>query len=364
MSDNRVGMHTRQLQQVNQNGRTVRELIKVYLDAISDMEKAGMISKPDWTRIWTKPDSASVILRTYRHEIEKSLVSEADTVISAATLERAAGHTAHYHPSEVGSAEYCIGIMPGSFDPIHLGHVVTALGSIHQSELKLNGLIMAVGGDVPDKTEIASFRHRSRMVCSCIHSKLDPWITFTPIRYEIGRMLRNSSCFGSDPYEKRSLTDIAAFHLLFAMNPKVTWVYVTGSDKVNKYGTANERDLVEKTLAKRGVNVLFLKRDSEPIDLHSNCSRPWLRSLWDKGIFRRFDISYKGTSATHIRDLIVDQDPAIEEELDTGVLDYVRSHHLDDLYRFNRDVKHGVINRGTPEYNETMARFIERNIVD
>ena len=75
--------------------------------------------------------------------------------------------------------------------------------------------------------------------------------------------------------------DIAAFQLLFAMNPKVTWIYVTGSDKVNKYGTANERDLVKETLAKRGVNVLFLERDSEPINLHSVFLQPWLRHLWE-----------------------------------------------------------------------------------
>jgi nicotinic acid mononucleotide adenylyltransferase len=357
-------MHGRQLLQDNQSERTAKELVKVYLEAISDMERAGIVSKPDWARIWTNPDSSSRILRTYRYEIEKSLVSDFAEVNSAATLEWAAGRTAHHHSSEVSSAEYCIGIMPGSFDPIHLGHVVTAFGSIHQSELKLNGVVMAAGGDVPDKAEIASFRHRSRMIWSCIHLKLDPWITFTPIRHEIVRMLRNSSCFGNDPYKKRSLTDIAAFHLLFAMNPKVAWVYVTGSDKVNKYGTANERDLVEKTLAKRRVSVLFLERDSEPIDLHSIFSRSWLRNLWDKGMFRKLDISYKGTSAAHIRDLIVDQNPVIEEELDTGVLNYVRSHHLDDLYRFNRDVKRGVINRGTPEYDETMARFIEMNIID
>jgi nicotinic acid mononucleotide adenylyltransferase len=254
--------------------------------------------------------------------------------------------------------------MPGSFDPIHLGHVVTALGSISQSEFKLNGLILAVGGNVPDKTEIASFQHRSRMISRCIHFKLDPWIYFTPIRYEIATMIQISSSFNRDPYEKRSLMDIAAFHLLFAMNPKVTWVYVTGSDKVNKYGTTNEQDLVEDTLAKRGVNVLFLERDSEPINLNSIFLQPWLRDLWNKGIFRKLDISYKGTSATHIRNLIVAQDDAVKEEIDIDVLKYIRNHHLDDLYLFSRNVKLGIINRGTPEYYGIIEQFKKRNIID
>lgn len=355
---------------------TGQAVVQRYLTRAAEMVRRGALQTANWGGIWLGPRSRSSLLDTYCREAVRVADRRGLHLPKVHALIEAAQRTAQSHLAEASPRRAQLGLMPGTFDPIHSGHLCTALAAVTQRHL--GGVVFAVGGSVPEKPEVTAFEHRMSMIERCAAAGSQGWIAQTPLRRLMADRIGRAFCFRPQPkrpqpegqstadgHEIRRLGDIAAFSLLFSMNPNVSWTYVTGSDKVNKYGTADEEDLVNHTLAHWNVKVTFFERDVQPVSEASIGRRLWLRRLWEGGMFERLDVPlYGGTSATAIRDGIADMSDAISDDVEPPVLAYAVSRGLRELYAFSRDVRLGRVTRGSPAYREGMARFSASGLVE
>lgn len=347
--------------------------VAYYRDILLQKEHYGVISRPDIAKVRFGPIHAE--LQIYKGIINQLLEKHNRTKVDAELLFTAADMLST-RIANPGTSNYIFGLRPGSDDPIHFGHISAGLAAIlhlRSGNIPINGVIFATGGKVPDKPEISAFVHREAMVDEALKG-FGPWLSPSSVRNmtaeELSKqyIVQNRTKYyimGGTPEEQRSYCDIAAFNLLFALNPSMQWYYITGSDKVNKYGLANERELVFNTLYKHKIKVLYFERDDQPVQLEFIRKQPWLQKMWDEGMFIRSDISsYSDLSATKLRGMLVGGDPKAGDELHTDEIKYINEKGLLELYKFNTAVKNGSIARDSDEYKKQIKQFRDLGLID
>lgn len=347
--------------------------VSYYKEMLLQRENYKVISRPDISKVRLEPVPAE--LQMYKGIIKDLLGKQKRTNVNAELLFTAADLLSA-KIANPGTANYIFGLRPGSDDPLHFGHISAGLAAIlhlRSINIPINGVIFATGAKVPDKPEISAFVHREAMVNAALKD-FGPWLSPSSIRNmtaeELGKayIVQNNQKYyimGGTPEEQRAYCDMAAFNLLFAINPSMQWYYITGSDKVNKYGTANENELVLNTLNRYKIKILYFERDDQQVQMECIRKQPWLQKMWDEGMFIKSDISsYSDLSATKLREMLVKGDPKAEEELHTEEIKYINDHELLELYRLNNSVKNGEIKRGSGEYNATIERLRNKGIID
>ncbi|MBN1700087.1 MAG: hypothetical protein JW881_21430 [Spirochaetales bacterium] len=328
-----------------------------------------------WSDIWIHNKEKSNLYGTFTKEIENRMEKRNTGLPFAYILHEAAEAASRHHNDEICSSSAYVGIMPGSFDPVHYGHITAALNAVVQ--LKLDGVLFLIGGTVPEKPEITAFRHRLHMAQVYANDKWGTWIRYCPLRFDMAEIykaalwplpssLKQGAVSGTMALTIiRNITDIAAFCLLFAMNPRVQWVYITGSDKINKYGNENEKELVLHTLFKHGIQVFYSNRKDFPIDLNLIGKQRWLLDLWNGGMFIADDLTQNDrVSSSKIRHEIACDTPLVEQEIHPEVLHYIRRSGIGDLYRFRDMIKSGRIKKNSKEYTTQLSALYNAGLVD
>jgi len=177
------------------------------------------------------------------------------------------------------------------------------------------------------------------------------------------------SIMGETSEQQRSLSDIVAFAWLRIMNPDIKWAYITGSDKINKYASENERELVEGILKELNFIVVYLERDKEPVDLNTLRSYGWLKQLFNEGFFQKCPIPmYSGLSSSDIRRKIVEKDATIKTNMNLDVLNDIRLSHLTEVYTFEADTEKKLERdkdyRSSDEYKAKFESLRKKGLID
>ena len=131
----------------------------------------------------------------------------------------------------------CIGIMGGTFDPIHYGHLVTA--EIVRADFKLDSVIFVPSGRPPHKLDqkVTDPEHRYRMTCLATQS--NPY--FEVSREEIDR--------AGYTY---TIDTIKRYSELY--NGEAEFYFITGADVVNQILTWKEPESLLKMCEFIAVN--------------------------------------------------------------------------------------------------------------
>lgn len=291
------------------------------------------------TRTIKRPDTSTIHIAMtetqkarYMNAILNVLLSDDAKVVTPNILFRAADLAV---AGEASMSEAHIGLLPGTMNPIHYGHICASLAGIIVNEL--DTVLLANGGTVPDKPGSADPVVRNEMLgIAASEGSLTEWLKVTPIRQQTVEMFSKDRqtllLAGANEDVRRSNMDIAAFIWLFRANPKVIWTYLVGSDKVIGYGRKEEYGLIVETLADSRANaqVLYFVRDGEDIDL-ANYIAPygWMLEKWKTGFFKKSPLQTCALSASKIRIALVAGQEQVDgiplsECLSQDVLSYIR----------------------------------------
>ncbi|MBU1998810.1 MAG: hypothetical protein KKE64_04860, partial [Candidatus Omnitrophica bacterium] len=309
---------------------TARKTVYAYLAEINGLVRRGLSAEQiKDLRFNMTPEQKEVYLKAINevlNDMESQVLLEGkkfDKVINPAILFKAAKIATKKDRSSVKAR---IGLQPGTMNPLHFGHLSMSLaGVIGQI---LNFVLLANGGTVPDKPYAADANIRNTMANKAVEDVegLNRWVGVTPIRQQTVDMFSQSQAtiklVGANESIRRFNMDMAAFIWLFMANPKVTWFYLVGSDKVGSkkkdekgYGEKNEIGLVKETLSvtkeytgNKTKIVYFVRKGSE-IDYKNKIKKyEWLAVLWRR-LFRKSKIpSFDDLSATHIRTALSSED--------------------------------------------------------
>lgn len=115
-----------------------------------------------------------------------------------------------------------IGIMGGTFNPIHLGHIAMARAAMQAA--KLDRVLFLPSGVPPHKTGIAAAEDRWRMVCAAVAQEEG----FEPCRLELDRT--------GTTYTVDTLSE------LHALYPKADLFYIIGADTLMQLHTWHEAE--------------------------------------------------------------------------------------------------------------------------
>jgi nicotinate-nucleotide adenylyltransferase len=212
-----------------------------------------------------------------------------------------------------------IGLLGGSFDPIHAGHLALARAALERLGLAQVRFIPA--GHPWQKGEITDAAHRARMVALAIAG--EP--RFTLDLSEVER-----------PGPSYTIDTLRA--LRASLGPDVPLVLVLGADQMERLDTWREwqrlLDFAHIAVARRNDAVLTL---SWPLQTFYN--EHWARAaqLRDRpaGCIVDLEMAPVDASATEIRALLrapasPKRDARLAQIVPAPVLDYIRAH---DLYR-------------------------------
>jgi nicotinic acid mononucleotide adenylyltransferase len=236
---------------------------------------------------------------------------------------------------EVSPSQARVGILPGTMNPIHYGHIVVALGAILEHNLNL--VLLAPGGALPDKPHSAGFASRNEMLTIAAQSQdLCSWLHATPIRQQmadaVGTDRRTLRAAGVDETTRRYNTDIAAFIWLFRANPNIEWTYLVGSDKIAAYGRKGEYSLVVDTLGRANTQIAYYTRHGKDIDIARDIAPyPWLHQKWQAGFFKESALPTCDISSYEIRRAIAEGRDQVDRIsltkcLPQNVVNYISSH--------------------------------------
>ena len=346
------------------------EVARAHHDLIQQMRDSQKIFNADFNNVNLSPSENA--LKEISQTILRSLQTLNKPYANSPMIIEAIKEYADKHPEEQKFFQYYLGIRPGSDNPIHFGHITSGLAPI--IALRLNGVVFATGGKVPDKLEISAFKHRYAMTQIGLEN-FSNWLSQTDIRNITAKLAdtinpaTGKSIMGETALQQRSLADIVAFSWLRIMNPLIKWVYITGSDKINKYAKEDERELVLGTLKELNFVVVYLERDMEPVNYHTVRSCEWLKQLFDEGFFSKCPVpQFSGLSSTDIRKQIITNDPSLRTELDFEVLSYLNSSNLAKVFRFAAETEEKLAQdvnyRSSEEYRSKLEELRKEGLID
>ncbi|GKU78253.1 nicotinate-nucleotide adenylyltransferase [Paenibacillus sp. L3-i20] len=139
-----------------------------------------------------------------------------------------------------------IGIMGGTFDPIHIGHLLAAETARDQCGLDEVWFIPTAGSPLKDNAQGASAKERYEMVAEAIKSN----DCFRVMDIELKR--------GGVSYSYDTVTQLQALY------PDCAFSYIIGSDRINDLPKWNRIDQLACI-----VHFIGLERPSDPMDLES-----------------------------------------------------------------------------------------------
>jgi nicotinic acid mononucleotide adenylyltransferase len=276
------------------------------LHKVEERAAARAVRRPDVSTIHSAMTESQK--GRYNHAILKVLGLQGAKVVTPNILFTAADMALD---GEVSMSEAYIGLQPGTMNPIHYGHICASLAGILVN--KLDTVLLANGGTVPDKPSSADPRVRNKMLrIAASENGLSKWVKVTPIRQQVVEMFSKDRqtliLAGENVSLRRSNMDIAAFIWLFRANPKVTWTYIVGSDKVAGYGKKGEHRLIVDTLADPRANaqVLYFVREGEDIDVAKYITPyGWMLEKWKKGFFKKSPVPTCAISSSRIKAALV-----------------------------------------------------------
>lgn len=342
-----------------------------YYGILQQLKDLQLVTGADFNQLNLSPNESAVT--KIGESISKKNSQRELATANASVIIEAVKEYAEKHPEERSKCVDFLGIRPGSDDPIHYGHITAGLSPV--IAYKMNGVVFAPGGRVPDKPEISAFRHRFEMINLAL-SSYDDFLCPTDVRNKTANIAdiinpnTEKSILGVNGKEQRSMSDIVAWAWLKEMNPEVRWLYIVGSDKVNKYATDNEKELVDGTLKELNIPVVYLERDSDRVNVDTVEKEEWLKQLWDEGFFSKCPIpSFSELEAKIVRKAIAGPVTGdLSTMIDSKVMDYILMNRLPELYKFNTETKTKELRdpkyKKTDEYRQELARLKKYGLID
>jgi nicotinate-nucleotide adenylyltransferase len=193
-----------------------------------------------------------------------------------------------------------IGVLGGTFDPVHLGHLVIAT-EMHYA-LELDCVLWIPAGDPPHKPEqrLTPEAHRVRMLELALQDRSH----FTIDRIDLDRV---GPSYTADTVAK-----------LQARYPGDRIVFLMGEDSL--------RDLHLWREPERILEIAEIGAARRP-DIHVELDRVYARLPGAKGRVTMVDVPLIGISSRDIRRRVAEGRP-ISFQVPAGVEDYIREHGL------------------------------------
>lgn len=195
-----------------------------------------------------------------------------------------------------------IGILGGSFDPIHNGHIHMALAACEKFALDQVWLIPA--GHSPNKDEkyMTSAEHRFRM-CE-LASKADP-------RLRVSRVEIDS--------DERSFT-YRTLQILNEEHPENRFYFIMGGDSLDYF----DRWVYPEIITKLCTILVMPRKPYSGSSLAKKIQK--LNELYSADI-RMIECEEYPVSSTEIRTRLLNHNPD-ERDFPNGVLEYIHEHNL------------------------------------
>lgn len=179
-----------------------------------------------------------------------------------------------------------IGIMGGTFNPIHQGHLTMALAA--KEKARLDEVLVIPSGHPPHKAHIAPAEDRWRMVCAACAQES----ALTPCRVELDR--------------PGVIYTVDTLSILREKYPKAEWFYIIGADTLMELRNWHR---FQEVLGM--CTFLVCPRATKATPLALTEERHWLEALG--GRFIMLDIPPVEVSSTDIRQ-------ALEQDMPTSLL--------------------------------------------
>lgn len=210
-----------------------------------------------------------------------------------------------------------VGLLGGSFDPIHIGHLQLARDALR--ELKLAQVRFIPAAQPWQKPVMTDALHRAQMVQLAIAE--DP--LFVLDMHEIER--------GGPTYTVDTLRELRSHS-----GSDVPLVWIMGGDQFERLETWREWRLIPRLahlgVAQRAGRALQLTQPLAELAADCCCESAEL-SARPYGCVVRFAMTPVAVSATEVRRLLRESGSpsasiGLESALPRAVLDYIRQHHL------------------------------------
>ena len=209
-----------------------------------------------------------------------------------------------------------IGLLGGSFDPIHAGHLQLARDAL--AHLPLDEVRFLPAAQPWQKDRITEAAHRAHMIEVAI-AREPRWVLDM---HEIER--------GGTTYTVDTLRALRA-----GPWPEASLVLIMGSDQFERFDTWREwqavADLVHLAVARRAGVAAALNPNLAAFFGPRHCGPAGLAHRPAGGIVE-FRMTPVDASATEVRRLLAagapDSDRRLAELVPAPVLDYIRAHHL------------------------------------
>lgn len=196
-----------------------------------------------------------------------------------------------------------IGIMGGSFDPIHIGHLI--LGEAAHRQFHLDKVLFMPAGNPPhkpDRTGRAGEEDRTRMVSLAIESNPHFELALTEIHKK------------GFSYTYKTLETLKAEH------PDTDYFFVIGADSLLDFDTwMNPQRIVDACSL-----VVATRNQIAPEQFDAILEK---RRHQYHGTFLKLDTPNLDISSRHIRD-IIRKGESVKYYLPDPVIDYIETHAL------------------------------------
>jgi nicotinate-nucleotide adenylyltransferase len=183
-----------------------------------------------------------------------------------------------------------VGLLTGTFDPVHMGHIEMGRAALTQCEL--DEVWFLVNPSPAHKINVTSLKHREAMVRLAIegepHFRMGEPGDWGPVSHTI-----------------------AGFKELASRQAAVDFIYIVGEDVLGQVSDWDQADLVA-----REVRFAVARRAGYPPKaVARQLSLQWFQMQ-----------AYVGASSGHVRDAMARG--AVAPDMDQRVVDYIRAHRL------------------------------------